>query len=196
MADSSPKMFKGFQGGQPGSTRQMRDHKFTPGRYIARIESVTLEQPRRNPEFLLIRMTNLACTEAPAQDGDIPKKWLAGGTTKVGEEVTYKIWDNDSFGGKVVTMLCNLTGCDESDVDEGMLVRLVSEEQPLAGYIVDLTVEHRWRQKELNDDGSVKENHEGGYLSAHFWRAFDGDDQEELLQAVGEEVFNKYVTAE
>lgn len=184
-----------LRGGGPTTSRQLRDTKLALGEYVCRIDSVTHEQGNKNGAFVFVKMTVLAVIDGPQNEEIIPKKWLIGGTSDVGQEVTAKFWESsDSFDRDIVTFCCNITGIEDTEVEPEYLLRMVGEEQPLAGWIVRVSCEHIFRKAEWVDPETKAELKEGavGYTKIYFWESFDNEDKVRAM--IGDEVYDKYVT--
>lgn len=186
-----------LQGGGETTSVQKRDAKLTPGQYIVRIDGVTHEQGAKNGAFVYVKMTTLGFVEEVDGHEEIPKVHMVGHPTKVGREVTYKMWESSpSFGRDVVTFIVMLTGIDDTDVNPDYLQQMVSEKQPMAGYIARVECQHIYRKAEYKDPETKAELKEGavGYTKCYFWESID--DEEQLVKLIGQEAFDEYVAVE
>lgn len=181
-------MFSGFQGGTGNAKMGFKDNKFTLGKYLVKFDGVEAKFSPRYKNFVMVSMTVLAVLETPASDA--PKNLTFGGPNQPGTIVTYNMWESsDSFERELVTLVCNVLGCGESDVTEAVLLELVSESQPMRGYVAEVECMHRWRKDDIQENGIPKPEAKA-YSKCHFFPAWDAD---QIAEVLGQEDFEKYI---
>lgn len=110
------------------------------GRYLCRIDAVKGDENRKRIYFVVTEMTVIH-----AFDDD------NGAGHKVGESVSHYMGsDSDYFLGEVKGLICGVLGADPNEIDEDDCHRIVGEEQPLAGFIVEIDNRDRVSKKNTN----------------------------------------------
>lgn len=98
------------------------------GHYLQIVERVKIDQNRSKDTALFIEKTIIHVYDNADGDGH-----------RVGESVTHSMWQkHDSFMGNVKAMLSSLLGIKPTDVKKEDLFEILSDEQPLAGQVIEV----------------------------------------------------------
>jgi hypothetical protein len=99
-----------------------------PGHYYARLNAVKLTQKFTGEQFLAVEMTVVSVLDDDEGRGH-----------KVGEDTTHLMKAaSPSFLGNVKAFIAATLGCSPDEVDQNSADRVTSDEQPLAGIVVEL----------------------------------------------------------
>lgn len=118
-------LFKGVNNARPN----MGSNYARTGHYLALIRRVKQDKTRKDVEFVAVEMVNLKTIAAgPSEDPH-----------RVGEQFSWLVMsDKDSFSGNIKAFIMNVAGVQDHEVGEEECVKVVSEEQPFGGLIVEL----------------------------------------------------------
>lgn len=131
--------FAGIEG-----VKASRDANYvTPGHYVMRLDAVKIKENRKGEPIFLVEMTPLHVLVAE----EVVAKTKKGNETlrsnKPGVPCTQLI----SFAGpggdmalpNIKAFVCGVTGCAEEEVTQDVMKSITSEEQPLAGVMVEVS---------------------------------------------------------
>jgi len=135
--------FKGFKDQKPSR----RDSYIQPGSYVLRIDSVRLKENRSEDHNFVIETTVLHVTDyqegiAKTKKGDKPFK-----SNAVGSQATHLLplhgnGKESSLADIKAFSLTLIPDAEADDIDEEVMLGIVSDDQPLAGMMVRVRAYH------------------------------------------------------
>lgn len=116
-------IFDGIDDAKPSAS----GNYIRPGHYFARIDGVRLVKKFTGEDFLAIEMNVVQVLD----DED-------GTGHRVGEDITHLLKSTQpSFLGNVKQFICATLGCSPDEVGKAEADRVTSDEQPLAGIVIE-----------------------------------------------------------
>jgi hypothetical protein len=123
-------------------TKASRSANYTrPGHYWCIINGVKEGETRNKDGFVAIEMTTIHRFEEQCfPDSIAPDGSTVLGSHKIGEDHTHMmLTKHDSFLGNFKQFLVGASGTPEHEITPEDATYVISDEQPLAGYIVEVT---------------------------------------------------------
>lgn len=142
------------------------------GGYLALVRRVKQDQNRKKVDFVAIEMVILAVLRVDPQDAP----------HTVGEQTSHLLMsDKDSFLGNFKAFIIGATGAAEAEVTEKEALAVVSDDQPLAGVVVEL------------DNKIIKTKANKDFTAVNYRRALEPD---EVRERIPEEILKRFLTEE